>query len=257
MTAEQHRGRRPQSGWRATLVIALGALTASLLTTVVPATASAAPVASRGAEGTGARPAPSYRVTLVTGDVVTYTAPANAAPSATVEPATRPGPAPVFSIGSGHDGYYVIPSDASPYVASGLLDRELFDVKELVAEGLDDSSAKALPMILGYGDHPSGDTLSHRVHALPSADKELSLPSAEAAAVRVDRGGLTGFWQALVGAQGTRGSARTRRPATSAPTTSARCRWTAGSEPARTTSSRARSRSARPPRGRPDSTAPA
>ncbi|WP_345028564.1 hypothetical protein [Kutzneria kofuensis] len=44
MTAEQHRGhRRPQSGGRATLMITLGALTASLLTTVVPATASAAP----------------------------------------------------------------------------------------------------------------------------------------------------------------------------------------------------------------------
>lgn len=202
MTAEQHRGHRPPSGWRATLVIALGTLTASLLTTVVPATASAAPVVSRGAEGPGARPAPSYRVTLVTGDVVTYTAPANAAPSATVEPATRSGPTPVFSISSGHNGYYVIPSDASPYVASGLLDRELFDVKELVAEGLDDSSARTLPLILGYGDHPSGDTLSRRAHALPSADKELPLPSAEAAAVRVDRGGLTGFWQALAGAQG-------------------------------------------------------
>ncbi|GAA3432566.1 hypothetical protein GCM10018954_021690 [Kutzneria kofuensis] len=133
--------------------------------------------------------------------MVTYTAPANAAPSATVEPAARSGPAPVFSIGSGPDGYYVIPSDASPYVASGLLDRELFDVKELVAEGLDDSSARTLPLILGYSDRPSGDTLSRRAHALPSADKELSLPAASAAAVRVDRGGLTGFWQALVGKQ--------------------------------------------------------
>ncbi|QUQ68718.1 S8 family peptidase [Kutzneria sp. CA-103260] len=203
MTAEQHRGHsRPQSGWRATLVITLGVLTASLLTTVVPATTSAAPVASSGAEVPGARPAPSHRITLVTGDVVTYTAPADTAPSATVEPAPRSGPSPVFSIGSGPNGYYVIPSDASPYVASGLLDRELFDVKELVAEGLDDSSVRTLPLILGYGDHPSGDTLSRRAHSLPSADKELPLPSAEAAAVRVDRGGLTGFWQALVGAQG-------------------------------------------------------
>ncbi|WP_052395040.1 S8 family serine peptidase [Kutzneria sp. 744] len=137
----------------------------------------------------------------MTGDVVTYTAPANAAPSATVEPAHRSGPPPVFSIGSGHNGYYVIPSDASPYVASGLLDRELFDVKELVAEGFDDSSAKALPLILGYGDHPSGDVLTRRAHALPAAGRELSLPGAGAAAVQVGRGGLTGFWQAFVDAQ--------------------------------------------------------
>jgi len=202
MTAEQHRGqRRSHAGWRATEVIALCALTASLLTTVIPATTSAAPVAPQGSTAPGGRTAPPYRVTLVTGDVVTYTMPEGGVPSATVEPANRSGPPPVFSISSGHAGYYVIPSDASAYVASGLLDRELFDVKELVAEGLDDSSAKTLPLILGYDDHPSGDVLTRRAHALPAAGKELPLPGAGAAAVQVHRDGLTDFWQTLVSAQ--------------------------------------------------------
>jgi Subtilase family len=174
-------------------------LTVTLLTAVVPVTASATSAVSRGAAPAAGQAGRSYRVTLLTGDVVTYTVPAGGQPSATVDAATRSGPPPAFSISSSQNGYYVVPSDASPYVASGLVDRELFDVKELVAEGLDDAGSKTLPLLLGYADHPNGDVLTRRAHALPAVGGELSLPGASITAVRVDRGGATGFWQALVG----------------------------------------------------------
>jgi hypothetical protein len=117
----------------------------ALVVTVLVATAaqpvggSARAVAEPGAERT-VTDGVTHRVTLVTGDTVDYTDAGNGRRTVAVQAAARPSGAPVvFETIGGHDDYFVIPSDAEPYLAAGVLDRSLFDVADLVRDGLDDS----------------------------------------------------------------------------------------------------------------------
>jgi hypothetical protein len=45
-------------------------------------------------------------------------------------------------------GLRVLPSDAVPYISTGVLDVDLFDVDELIADGYGDSAARQLPLIV-------------------------------------------------------------------------------------------------------------
>src|SRR2546422_6603847 len=90
------------------------------------------------------RPVPSaprsYDVTLVTGDTVHVTV-AGGRYRTSTELAPRPDGHPVLVstlVGGGHT--YVVPSDAAQLVASGRLDRRLFDVQQLIADGYADAA---------------------------------------------------------------------------------------------------------------------
>ncbi|MFE9611803.1 S8 family serine peptidase [Streptomyces sp. NPDC006012] len=106
-------------------------------------------------------------VTLITGDKVTVTPDAGGGPGTlTVQgPDGEPGAARVLTVGG---DTYVYPDSARPYLASGALDDQLFDITRLVADGYDDASQKHLPLIVTYGGKDtSAPTLRRRAVAMP------------------------------------------------------------------------------------------
>jgi hypothetical protein len=120
------------------LVVAL-VLAFAAAVTVLPAPAAAAP----------ARPQPnrSRTITLLTGDKVVLSADAAGRQGLTVVPARRAGGPPTFLTSRAAGHLRVIPSDVATLVG-GLLDPDLFDVTQLVREGLDDRHAATLPVIV-------------------------------------------------------------------------------------------------------------
>ena len=167
---------RSISRWAATaLVVAVAAVAP------IPARASAAPVSAP----TAAPPATS-RVTLVTGDVVEIS---QAAPGRYAA-AVRPGPGReqvTFHTSEVDGGLRVLPSDAVPYVASGVLDADLFDVTELIEQGYDDRSSDRLPLIV------RGNMMT--------AQATRALPSIGGSAVAADKDDLGEFWRSVTGAK--------------------------------------------------------
>jgi subtilisin family serine protease len=137
-------------------------------------------------------------VTLITGDVVTLRQGASAGNSVTVTAADG-SRADVRVIESGDD-LFVYPKAALPYVAAGTLDKQLFNVTELVADGYDDSNRQTLPLIVLYKDAAS----SRRDAAVPTGAKRIrTLSSVHGSAVAQDRKQAAGFWSAVTTAPGT------------------------------------------------------
>jgi hypothetical protein len=125
-----------------------------------------------------------HRVTLLTGDVIIYTESAGGQSTISIESAPRSGSRPGFQTSSSPDGYLVVPSDVAPYLASGVVDPELFDVKEFVKEGLGDAASDKLPVIVSYDANVPAAAVTGRADDLPASDRTVTLPSVHAAAVR-------------------------------------------------------------------------
>ncbi|WP_245687135.1 S8 family peptidase [Streptacidiphilus griseoplanus] len=147
----------------------------------------------------------SRSVTLITGDKVTI---GTAADGTTVRSLTSATGAPTGFHRSVVDGEtYVYPDAALPYVSAGVLDRQLFDVTRLIADGYDDAHTAALPLIVRYTDaagsrtrpRMAGSTLSRR------------LDSIQGAAVAEQREQAPAFWSALTGGAGA-AAARSAHP---------------------------------------------
>lgn len=80
-----------------------------------------------------AAPAPdTQQVTLITGDVVAYRKTADGQQTATVDPAEDGGRTPGFVQTTENGDLYVIPDDVGSYLTRGRLDKELFNVTDLV-----------------------------------------------------------------------------------------------------------------------------
>src|SRR5262245_13307 len=148
------------------------------------ASGSGSTVASAPVAATEPTPTPttSREVTLITGDVVRV---------------DRIGGRTAVSISraaSGSAAYesytlrgdtYVVPSSALPYVRSGALDRDLFNVTGLLAQGYGDGATGRLPVIVTYGDDTGTSVLRARSEALPASARSHTLPSVDGAAVSV------------------------------------------------------------------------
>ncbi len=135
-----------------------------------------APLAAKKVEQT------AVKVTLVTGDRVTV----HGDGKATVEPgAGRDN----IAFGSyrvkGH--LYVVPSDVRQQLASGRLDRRLFDVTGLIKAKYDDKSSKSIPVIVTY----AGKAKTRA--AVPGATVTRQLPVVNGAALKVDKGKAAAF----------------------------------------------------------------
>lgn len=112
---------------------------------------------------------------------------------------------------------YVYPDEAMPYIATGRLDKQLFNVTQLLAQGYDDAHTSTLPLIVTHpegapalkSDASKGSSAVPAGTALPGADTTLVLPSVRGEAVRAQRSKAAVFWSALTGAkrQDTRRSA--------------------------------------------------
>ena len=143
MTRHTPRRGRRFGGAIVTAVVAAGLLTQPVA--AAPATPGAAPARHRPARDGR----PQHTVTLLTGDVVRVTDVGSGHHAVDVVRARGArGGVRTETVG---DHLYVWPDEVLPYVASGVLDRRLFDVTGLIAQGYDDAHSDGLPLIVGYG----------------------------------------------------------------------------------------------------------
>jgi subtilisin family serine protease len=139
----------------------------------------------------GSAPTPeTYEVTLITGDRVHLDVFPDGRQSATVDPASRGDnrPEPTFEIREIEGDLHVFPSDVKRYVGPKL-DRDLFDVSELVDQGFHDGEAQSLPVIVDY---------ERTVGPLPpSLDRLRTLESIAAVATRQPKENAAAFGRAV------------------------------------------------------------
>ncbi|SCG65490.1 Serine protease, subtilisin family [Micromonospora inositola] len=153
--------------------------------------------------GTGSGPSALRTVTLITGDTVTVTTAADGTESKGV---TGPdGEAIGFKIHQVGKSTYVYPDSALPYVSAGRLDKELFNVTELLADGYDDAHTDHLPLLVSYTDSAA----RARAQALPAGvAKVRTLSSIQGAALTESHGHAADFWSGLTGGAGAQSAAR-------------------------------------------------
>lgn len=133
-------------------------------------------------------------VTLLTGDTVNVTT-AGGRTSVTAAPGDRQ--ATSFQSETTPDGdVYVYPDSALGGIASGKLDRELFNVTGLIAAGYDDAHRATIPVIVSYKDEPSTRTLDTRTETLADASAR-PLTSIAAAATSLGKKDTDEFFDAL------------------------------------------------------------
>lgn len=135
---------------------------------------------------------PPGQVTLLTGDRVTI------GRNGDVQITPGAGRKVQFEQRTGKDQLSVIPSDVARDVASGKLDRALFDVAGQIRQGMDDSKTKQIPLIVTYSQQA-------RTSALAGAAVTRQLPAINGAAVTVGKGSTTTFLTQLTGARAASG----------------------------------------------------
>jgi subtilisin family serine protease len=147
-----------------------------------------------------------YRVTLITGDEVTVTNSGNRTTVRSVKGAdnVRTGYHTVVMDGS----TYVYPLTVLPYVAAGKLDKQLFNVTRLIADGYDDAHSDKLPLIVRYTDEAAK---SRRTVPPAGSGSVRRLDSIDGAAVTEKRAHASDFWSALTAGPGA--SAKATKPA--------------------------------------------
>lgn len=126
-------------------------------------------------------------VTLLTGDRVIVSN------DSTIAVKRAPGRERIgFSTYKSADHVYVVPSDAIRMVASGQLDRRLFDVTLLINDQYDDAHRSNLPVIVTYnGAQPAA-------LAIAGTTTTRALPSVNGAAINVDKGNQA-LWSSVAG----------------------------------------------------------
>uniref|UniRef100_UPI002F90DAD7 S8 family serine peptidase n=1 Tax=Streptomyces anthocyanicus TaxID=68174 RepID=UPI002F90DAD7 len=169
---------------------ALCTVAAVLTASPTPAAISlpAPTLASTATSAPSATPA-ARTVTLVTGDEVVVTRNADGTPSHVVR--DPDGRYTGFETHRSGADTYVFPHEALPYLAAGSLDRELFNVTDLLAYGYDDAHRDRLPLIVTY----SGAAPSRGLAAARGVGTTRTLKSIGGAALDTDRSDA--FWTSV------------------------------------------------------------
>ncbi|MFE0858725.1 S8 family serine peptidase [Streptomyces mutabilis] len=108
---------------------------------------------------------------------------------------------------AGGGDLFVYPESALPFVAQGSLDRELFNVTDLIEDGYDDASRERLPLIVSYRN-----AAAHRTAAVPDgARKVRHLASVQGAALSADRTRSADFWRPVTGENAVGGGVKDAR----------------------------------------------
>ncbi|MGY5036019.1 S8 family serine peptidase [Streptomyces sp. 900116325] len=172
---------------------------AALLSLVQPAALSpahaAASATTDSAAPTAQRHVPSgvHTVTLITGDVVT-TRQSGSKAGGTVDVRSATGAPADAHVMESNDDLYVYPNSVLPYVAAGTLDKRLFNISRLVADGYDDGHRDQLPLIVSYDSKAASGLRS----ATPKgATRVRALGSVRGAALAEDRDRSADFWRAV------------------------------------------------------------
>lgn len=145
--------RSPRSSWRARAALA----TLTSVVVGIAAVGGVAPIAAAIDTPTAesappAGPEATHLVTLITGDTVQVTDLSDGTHAVQIDTAI-PG-AGVRTYEAGGD-LHVLPQSAMPYVATGSLDPDLFNVSLLIRDGYDDASVDATPIIAVLSDEPT------------------------------------------------------------------------------------------------------
>ncbi|MFC9959968.1 S8 family serine peptidase [Streptomyces nigra] len=190
-------------------------LVAAISTGLVLASGAVAPAAAPSDTASPSRQpapkAPSHpvgTVRLITGDRVTVGTDGEGRRTASVTPG--PGRRGVVFRTYEEDGRLaVMPSDAGNLVAAGVVDRGLFDVGALLAQGYDEAHSDALPLIVAGAEGAAASAVKRLTGLAEDGSPVRRLDSIGARAVRVADGDLGRFWKQLTpGADGLN-SART------------------------------------------------
>ncbi|WP_351224450.1 S8 family serine peptidase [Streptomyces sp. NPDC002133] len=136
-------------GSRSRTAAVVAATAVALLATGLPAAAEPEPGTGGGGRTAASPPvaAPGQRtVTLVSGDRVGFTGSGSGLEVSGVTPGKGRGHI-AFTRARINDHEYVIPVDATQALADGRVDRQLFDVTALAAQGYDDAARADIPLI--------------------------------------------------------------------------------------------------------------
>lgn len=188
---------------RTTSWAALGTTAAVFVALLSPTTAGATAPAARSEGPSVPSGGPAKTVTLITGDKVTVT-PGVGSGRDTLSVERRPGAAGSVRIVTEGGDTYVYPDEVLAYLAADRLDKRLFNVTRLIAQGYDDAHAPQLPLILTGREAKALRTAGA---PLPGAESVRALPSVGGEAVEADRSKAADAWTALT-AGGTGTSAR-------------------------------------------------
>ncbi|WP_331737602.1 S8 family serine peptidase [Streptomyces sp. NBC_00019] len=135
-------------------------------------------------------------VRLITGDNVTVAKGPDGRQTASVRPG--PGRDGIVFHTFEQDGHLtVLPSDASPLVSQGRLDRALFDVTSLLAQGYDDAHTDALPLMVGTSGTAASRTADRLTALAEQGSPTRELPSIRARSLHVAQDDLSRFWHQL------------------------------------------------------------
>ncbi|MFF0143200.1 S8 family serine peptidase [Streptomyces sp. NPDC005227] len=132
-------------------------------------------------------------LTLITGDKVAVAVNDGRTSTTVTDPQGRPSAAHVMSVGA---DTYVYPDAALPYLASGALDEQLFNVNALLKDGYDDGHSKQLPLIVTY---TKAAARTRSAQTPDGARKILPLSSIQGAAIATDHARTADFWASLTG----------------------------------------------------------
>ncbi|MFI1471518.1 S8 family serine peptidase [Streptomyces wuyuanensis] len=189
--------------------IALAAV-AALAMGVLPAAASpgnpSGPVPPAGAASPPPGAGGTHTVTLITGDKVTIGTAADGTAVRSFQGAN--GTTTGFHRAVVDGSTYVYPDSVLPYVSAGKLDRQLFNVTRLIADGHDDAHSSRLPLIVSYTDAAAKSRTQPK---MPGSTVVRRLGSIQGAALAQNRAQAPAFWSALTG--GSSAAARTAGPA--------------------------------------------
>ena len=144
----------------------------------------------------------TYTVTLITGDQVTLTRDGGRY-TVTAVPTTRgDGTRPTIDVkvtigpGGTSTRLHALPSDAQALVASGAIDRKIFDVAWLAAH-LERGGNTPLALTVRYGDRPDAAALDKRTSGLSGVTTVAKHPDSGTVDLRVDPRQAAGFWAAV------------------------------------------------------------
>jgi subtilisin family serine protease len=130
-------------------------------------------------------------LTLVTGDQVEVRTEGESV--RILRTSGRPGMHFVQQEGAGQT--YLLPADALSLVASGRVDRRLFDVTELLRSGYGDRSRAELPVIVGYASRTAQPSVRSRWGGGTRVRRSLSAVDSDA--VLVPKSGAAAFWKSV------------------------------------------------------------
>ncbi|MFE3267952.1 S8 family serine peptidase [Streptomyces sp. NPDC059215] len=151
-------------------------------------------------------PAGDHSVTLITGDVVTTRqSPGTDGRTGGIVSVRGADGRPVQThILTSGDDLYVFPESVLPFVAEGTLDRQLFNVTRMIADGYDDAHRDQLPLIVSYTR--SAEARGKAAAPPGGATRVRTLDGINGAALTADRAHAADFWKSVAGTAATAGA---------------------------------------------------